>query len=240
MPGPPFPLPGLDSIVPRMLEIITDGVWAKRAAMSFMGMRLGTRMTVLRLGSGELLVYSAVPLGDGIAEAVDALGDVAHIVAPNTYHHMHAGAAKSRYPDALLHGGTALQKKRRDLAFGGSLPDSLADLRDDVVPLTVTGWMLDETILFHEKSGTLVCADLLENFYSMDHFVTRSYLKMAGIWERPGVSRPLRPLYRDKKGARRSIDAILELPFERVVLAHGDPILENGRDALREAYSWLS
>ena len=35
------------------------------------------------------------------------------------------------------------------------------------------------------------------------------------------------------------IDAILERPFERISVEHGDPILSAGPEALRASYDWL-
>jgi hypothetical protein len=53
------------------------------------------------------------------------------------------------------------------------------------------------------------------------------------------LSRALRFAFRDKKAARPSIDAILERPFERISMEHGDPILSAGPEALRASYDWL-
>ena len=53
------------------------------------------------------------------------------------------------------------------------------------------------------------------------------------------MSRALRMAFRDKRTARKSIDAILEHPLDRIALAHGDPIMHDGRETLRAGYAWL-
>jgi hypothetical protein len=45
--------------------------------------------------------------------------------------------------------------------------------------------------------------------------------------------------FSDRVAARRSIDALLALPFERLVVGHGAPITAGGRAALATAYAWL-
>src|SRR5207253_182649 len=46
-----------------------------------------TRMAVIRLSGGGLFLWSPIPLTDGLRAEVDALGEVSHIVAPNSLHH---------------------------------------------------------------------------------------------------------------------------------------------------------
>jgi hypothetical protein len=38
---------------------------------------------------------------------------------------------------------------------------------------------------------------------------------------------------------RRSLKPILQRPFERVVVAHGEVVEENGRDQLVRGYAWV-
>ena len=59
-----------------------------------------TRMTVIRLPDGGLWLHSPTPLDDGLRAEIDALGPVAHIVAPNRIHYWWAGDWKQAYPQA--------------------------------------------------------------------------------------------------------------------------------------------
>src|SRR5258707_995176 len=68
---------------------------------------------------------------------------------------------------------------------------------------------------------------------------TRLYLKLAGLYGRIGWSRFLRILYRDRKAARASVDRLLQWPFERVVISHGNIISEHARETVRRAFGWL-
>ena len=87
----------------RTVRPICDGLWELADELSVMGMRFPLRMTIVALGEGELLLHSPVRIDDDAARAIAELGRVTDIVAPSMLHHVHAGAARERYPEAKLH-----------------------------------------------------------------------------------------------------------------------------------------
>ena len=65
-------------------------------------------------------------------------------------------------------------------------------------------------------------------------------LAHEGFFDRIALSRMLRWIgFSDRSAARRSIDRLLALPFDRIVLGHGAPIESGAREALAAAYEWL-
>jgi hypothetical protein len=96
------------------LQPFAANIWTAAASHTFTGLHVGTRMTIVRLSSGKLLLHSPIPLSNELRAAIDALGPVAHIVFPNQFHHMYAAEAAAAYPGATLHGPVALQRKRKD------------------------------------------------------------------------------------------------------------------------------
>ena len=86
-----------------VLTPFAEGVWVDSTSVRILGMPLTATMTVLRLSDGSLLVHSPVGLTPERRAAIEALGPVAHLYAPNLYHHLWLGewaAACSavRYP----------------------------------------------------------------------------------------------------------------------------------------------
>lgn len=222
------------------LEPFAPDVWVASMANSFMGLQMGTRMTVVRLTDGSLFVYSPIRLDPELRRELDGIGPVRHIVGPSLYHHLFAGSFAAAYPDAKTHAAPGLENKRKDLAFDAVLGGDLEPAwRDSLHALPLDGCAFGEVLFFHEPSRTLISADLLENFHTSDHWPTRTYLKAAGIYGKCGVSRLIKLMFRDKAASRRAIDRAIEWNPERITLAHGEPVLENGQDALREAYDWL-
>lgn len=228
--------------------VVPDNVWVARAPFRFMGLvEIGTRMTVLRCGDGhhDLVIHSPIAISPELKAEIDALGTVRYVIAPSLYHHVFAGEAIAKWPNAKLLAPVALRKKRKDLRIDyelestGSLPDAIRDAFE-LYPLA--GTMLGETAFFHRPTKTLVTSDLFENFTGeiVDHAPTRLYLKLGGIYKKPGWHRLLRIVYRDKKAAGASVAKILdEVDFDRVIVAHGEIVTDHPKDVIREALSFL-
>lgn len=223
-----------------MLERLDENLWVAAAPLSFLGLRIGTRMTVVRLASDDLWIHSPIEPGADLRREVDALGTVGHLIAPNVYHHLFMHPWRAAYPNALLHGPKALGRKRRDLVLSATLEEaSAASWASELTPVHIDGCTLDETVFVHRPTRTVVSADLTENFATSPHWPTRAYLKASGLHGKVGFSRFLRPLYRDRKAARRSLEALLEHDFERLVIAHGDIVGREGKAAIRQTYEFL-
>ncbi|HVP62688.1 MAG TPA: DUF4336 domain-containing protein [Myxococcaceae bacterium] len=225
-----------------MSELIqhADGLWSASAPHRFLGLHLGTRMTVLRLPGGGLWLDSVVAVDDLLADQIQALGPVAHIVVPNLYHHVYVSDAIERWPTARVHAPAAMRRKRPGLRIDAELSETPdPDWGGVLVPVHVDGSMLDETVFVHRPSRTLICSDLVENFDTSPHLPTRLYLRAAGLHGRVGWSRFLRLVYRDRPATRRSLERLLGLDFDRVILAHGRVLEHGGPAAVREGYRWL-
>jgi len=225
-----------------MSELVrhAEDVWSVAAAHRFAGLWLGTRMTVVRLPGGTLWLHSVVAVDDILADEIQALGPVRHIVLPNLYHHVYAGDAIQRWPSARVHAPAGMRHKRPELRIDSELsetPDT--EWCGELIPVHIAGSMLDETVFVHRPTRTLVCADLIENFDSSPHLATRLYLKLAGLEDRVAFSRLLRPVYRDRRATRGSLERLLALDFDRIVLTHGRVLEQGGPAAVREAYRWL-
>jgi hypothetical protein len=222
------------------LEPLADGVWFTTAPVSFLGLELTSTMTVLRLGDGSLLVHSPVALTPERKSEVDSLGRVAHLYSPNTFHYLRLGEWSAAYPNARVHASRGLASKRRDLRIDRFHGDTEPDFAGAVDELPIDGFRLEESALFYRPARTLVVADLVHNIGSSDHAWTRFYARMMGFYDRVAVSRVIRlTAFDDRRAARRSVDAVCALPFDRIVVGHGAPIVTDAHRALEAAYAWL-
>jgi hypothetical protein len=222
------------------LQAIADAVWVARAPLRFMGVfAIGARMTVLRAGDG-LVVHSPIAIDDELKAEIDALGPVRFIVAPNAYHHLFVGDAMKAWPDASLVAPAALRKKRKDLRIDAELESGPpVAWGPDLQSFPIRGSMLKETVLFHAPTGTLVGSDLFENFVHVEDALTRQYLKLGGVYGKPGWHRFLRFIYRDRAAAKASVERLLDLDLERIVIAHGELVTARPKETMREALAFL-
>jgi hypothetical protein len=111
----------------------------------------------------------------------------------------------------------------------------------DIDEVAVEGFRLHESVLFYRPARTLVVADLVHNV-GRDHTGwTKFYTRTMGFYDRVALSSALRwTAFSDRAAARRSLDALLALPFEGIVVGHGAPVVTEAREALTNAYAWLS
>jgi hypothetical protein len=215
------------------LVTFADGVWLGSAPVKIVGMRMKATMAVLRLGDGGLLVYSPVSLTPRRRAAVEALGPVRHLYAPNLFHHRWLGDWAAAFPAARVHAPEGLAKKRNDLRIdrvhGAPADPAFAGALDEI---TIQGFRLREGVLVHRATGTLVVADLVHNVGRPDQAWAAFYTRAMGFYDRFALSRVIRWTgFDDRAAARRSLDAVLARPFDRVVVGHGAP--------LEAAYAWM-
>ncbi|RIK92978.1 MAG: hypothetical protein DCC71_24285 [Proteobacteria bacterium] len=202
---------------------------------------IGTRMTVVRLPDGGLLLHSPVEADAPTRAAVDALGPVRFVCAPNRVHHLYAGGWKTAYPDARLLGAPGLARKRRDLRFDGELgdaPDPAWGGVLDTLLLRGAPW-LDEVAFLHRPTRTLLLTDSAFHPTPASRRGLRIWTTVSRVRGGFGPNAVARLAIRDRAAFRASLERVLAWDFDRVVVTHGEVLESGGEQALRRAYAWL-
>ena len=225
-----------------MLRQLAPGLWIADHRQRLLGVEIGTRMTVVALRDGGLLVHAPVTLDSGVRNTFDALGAVRVIVAPNRFHHLYVAEYRNRYPAARVYAAPGLETKRRDVRFDGVVTEAaLADLGGELEHLVFRAApILNEVIFHHPASRTLVCTDVVTNVHRGVGLPARVLFRANGALGAFRVGRFERLLIRDRRLARRTVDRILGWDFDRVIMAHGDVLDTGGRRALAESFAWLT
>lgn len=185
------------------------------------------RMTVLRLADGRLVLHSPVPLDAPLRAALAALGPVGFIVIPLA-HGRFAGAAAAAYPNARLLAAPRPARRRRSLPFAGDVADEPPpEWAGEIETLLVRGFRLEEVLLYHVPSRTLVVTDLCFHIHTSGSRVARAFFRANGMWRRFGPSRLIRRLaVSDRRAFRASLEQASKWTIDRIVPGHGD-VLEN-------------
>ncbi len=225
------------------MEAFAEDIWiASGPCVESAGFTYPTRMAVIRLEDGALFVSSPVSLSADLRKALDALGPVRFVIAPNSLHHLALQQWRAAYPNALFYAAPSLRARRKDIAFDADLTDAPAPWSDQIASVIVRGNAITtEVVFFHRKSGAALFTDLLQNF-PPDWFKGWRALiaRLDGMLApAPRVPQKFRVAFTDRKSARQDIAAILAWPTKRVLMAHGDPVREDGAAFLQRAFSWL-
>jgi hypothetical protein len=202
---------------------------------------LPARMTVLPLGGGRIALVSPIPIDDDLAAEIARLGTVRFLIAPNLLHHRYLAAASARYPGASVLAPPGLQAKRPELRVDRMLDAPLPhDLAEAVTVLPIEGApALEEYAFFHEDSRTLIVTDLVFNMVRPRGILPRVVLTLVGCRGRLAQSRALRLFVKDRPAASASVERLLSLPFETLIVAHGEIVRSEARAKLAGALAWL-
>jgi hypothetical protein len=223
-----------------MRQLDSD-LWITESPLRFFGLDVGARMTVVRLPDSKLLLHSPIAANADLVREVEALGSVAYLIAPNKLHHLFVADWKRACPDAEIYVAHGLETKRPDLEIAGLLRDEPeSGWRDQLDQVPLSGFpFANEVVFFHRPSSTLIATDLAFNFGADSPPMTRFAFRLMGTYGRLAPTILERLLVRDRLAFRRSLERILEWPFERVIVAHGEVCESGGREGLIRGYAWV-
>lgn len=219
--------------------LVPELVWHAQQTVRFGPLSLATRMTVVRLDSGELWIHSPVAPTDRILDALRQLGHVRFVVAPNKSHHLFFSEFLRAYPNARGWVAPGLKVKRPDLA---DFPELGAETpwNDELASYFIRGLpIINETVWFHIPSRSLIVTDLLFCFSRSNALPLRIVARALGVLGELAMSRTMKLAVTDRQALAASIRPILDLPVERVVLAHDQVITSATRTRLRQAFAWV-
>lgn len=215
---------------------LADGGTVEGAA----GFCFPTRMAVIRLKDGGLLLWSPVAIKDGLDHEVVALGPVRQLIAPNRLHHMFLGDWAARFPEAHILAAPGVAEARPDLNVSTELP-SMSMWAGELDQVLLRNRIADELVLFHRVSGTVLFCDLIQHFppgwFSGWRGLVARLDGMSGAV--PTVPRKFRMALRPRAKSRATVQQILDWPVRQVVMAHGTPVTEDGSACLQRCFDWL-
>lgn len=228
-----------------MLKPFAQEVWiADGPDVVIVGFHYPTRMAVIRLSDGSLFIWSPIPLTDGLRTEVDALGQVRHIIAPNSLHHLFLPEWKRAYPGARLYAPPGLRRKRQDIVFDADLGAAPApDWAGEIDQVLMQGNLITtEVVFFHVKSGTVLFADLIQQLPACSFSGWRALVAKLDLMvgPEPSVPRKFRVAFTNRRPARDALERIFAWPAEKVLMAHGPPVENDARAFLRRAFRWLA
>ena len=224
-----------------MLAPLAENLWEINRPLKAPGLRIDHRMTVVRLSTGELLIHSPVELDEPLVTALAALGPVRYFIAPSTFHDMYWPAWFSRYPRATFWGAPGLRETHPELPFHEVLiPGQQTPWQTELPKLFIAGMpRLNEYVFYHPATRSLIVADLVFNLSADQGLLGKLILKANASYGKVACSRLFRAFIKDRKAFRQSVEEVLSWDFERVIVGHGENVMQDGKQVLRQAFRWL-
>ncbi|MET0286822.1 MAG: hypothetical protein ABW352_20235 [Polyangiales bacterium] len=196
--------------------------------------QMPTRMSAIACEAGVALI-SPVPIDDALAARLAALGEVRWLIAPNLLHSMYLEAAARRYPNARVLTPRKLTRVRSDGALEDGLP---RELPLTMIPIAGAP-KVDEFTFFEPATRTLVVTDLVFHMVRPRGWFANLAMHVVGCHGCLAMSRAWRMFARDRAQVSASLQRVLALPIETLVMAHGEVVHEGAHARLQHAARWL-
>lgn len=234
-----------------MLRAIAKNIWVQEQPLKFLGLEVGTRMTVIRLKNGELIVISPIQANETVIEELNEIGNVSLLIAPNLYHHLFLSDFKAIYPKAKILAPPGLELKRPDIPIDRKLEEKGQIGTDrEVEYLLFAGLkffdlkgfsILNEIVFLHRESHTLILTDTAYHFDATFPFTSQLVFRVLGGYKQLKPSWLEKIATTEKQKVKQAIEQILAWDFNRVIMAHGSIIETEAKEKLKQGYeSFLS
>lgn len=164
------------SCLTMSLAKVFEDVFVVEKEIEFAGMLVPARTTILFTNS-HCVIYSPLDAPHAYAALTSMVGNrQVVIVAPNGMHHMFLDKCRQLFPSAIVISSPCLKQRFPERDFGRTLNDvhgaPLIDGLDDVLAwLVPTKGTLNEIVLLHKPSHTLVLCDWAFNLRFVEVYV---------------------------------------------------------------------
>lgn len=215
------------------LEQLDDNIWTVTGQMSMPIGDFPRRMTVVRLASGGLLIFSAIALDEAEMHELLALGEPSFLVVPCDRHRMDVKPWKERFPRMRVIAPPGARKKVEELV---PVDDTAPDLGDPRVELvTMPGTDGHEAALrVRSASGTtIIINELVFNVPSKPGFGGWLFDLMGMTGREPHVPGVVKMRdVKDPAALAQQLSAWAHEDVKRIVVSHGNVIAANAPEVL--------
>jgi hypothetical protein len=205
-----------------------------------------TRMTVVRLGNGDLFLHSPIAFDPALADRFRAMGKVRHLVSPHQFHYAHIGEWSRAFPQAVTWASPRVRERAHsrgiDVKFNRDIgPEAPPEWRGEIDQTAVPGGIFGEIVFFHKSSKTLILADTIINL-ELDKVRQpwRFAAKLTGMYYPRGqIFFGMRlPLLFQRRRTKVAAQKILSWKPERIILSHGRCFDTSGTAVVERVLGW--
>ncbi len=217
------------------MKKLAEDLWILPYSLRLLGGDLRRTVTIVRLRSGELVIHSTGPFTSEDVAAILALGQPGWLLEVMLRHDTFSKQGRQAFPGIPF---LAPQGFSEVVGFPTEpLIPAPANWGDELLLLALEGIpSMQEHVVFHRASRTLIVADLLFNFGPEASAWTRFLVRCAvGRQHHPGMSRPFRMAIKDQAAFQQSVKTLTSWDFDRIIVGHGEVIETDGHHKLVKA-----
>ncbi len=214
---------------------IADDVVVMSFPLRAFGIDFRRNVTLLRLADGRVVVHSTAPFTQKDVAAIRRFGEPAWLLDATLLHDTFVKDGRAALPALPYLAPNGFEKASGVAAQPLDPPPSAWSGEIDAVK--IEGTKKNEHALFHRRSRTLVVADLFFSFPAQTRgwarFFARHIMRLPA--QLFGVSVFFRLMISEKQVFTRSVRTLLDWDFERIVLAHFEPLETAAKPAVESA-----
>ncbi len=231
-----------------MLQQIENNLWVAEQPLKFMGLPVGTRMTVIRLVDNSLLLISPIKITSEIKQQLGNLGTVKYLIAPNLFHYLYLAECQQIYPHAEVYAPQGLGIKQPGLKINRTFIQDDIQFNSELEYTLFAGFQVliatqiktvNEIVFYHHSTKTLIITDSAFNFDDSYPWITQFAARIIDSYQSLKPSWLEKVAVKDKQLVKQSIDKILDWDFDRVIMGHGKIVETNAKQELASGYQWL-
>jgi hypothetical protein len=202
-----------------------------------LGIDFKRNVTLLRLAEGRVIVHSSGPFTEEHVVAIRRFGQPAWLVEATLMHDTFAKDGREAFPELPYLAPEGFTEASGISTKPLSPPPS--DWEGEIDVIRIDGVRSKEHAFYHRRSRTVVVADLFFSFpkdiQGWPRFFVRHLMRLPQMF---GISAFFRLfVLREEAAFKNSLKALLALDFERLVVAHSEPIEKHAKRIVEEALS---
>jgi hypothetical protein len=205
------------------MQALAENLWIKKFPLSMLGGHQGRVVTIIRLGSGELIIHSTGPFTKADIAEINALGDPGWMTDSMLRHDTFAKQGRAAFPNIpyLAPEGFA---ELAHVDCKPLLPPPSA-WASEINVLLIDGMpKAREHVFLHVPSRTLIVADLVFSFPPTSGWTSFFRRTLMGVKAQPDAARLFPLLIRNRGAYDRSIRELLTWDFDRIIVGHHEVV----------------
>jgi hypothetical protein len=202
------------------VQKLTENLWTVRGTMP--NGKFTRVMSVIKLGSGKLVIHNAIALEEPLMAELQAFGEPGYIMVPNGFHRQDARIYKDRFPAAkVLCPRGSIKRVSQVVAVDGDYSQAPADERVRIGYLEGVKDMEGSVQIQSADGATVIFNDIVCNMPRLSG-MSGLFLSPTGKASVPRFGRLM--MLKDKRTAAATLAKLATPDLRRIVVSHGATI----------------